>query len=243
MSFFRALWRLLYFASYTSLRIAQVVISGLLPGATVLTALRIRHQWIQHLLPAIGVRVAVQGVPPDFPCIIMGNHRSYLDPAFLVCYVPRSYPVSKAEVAKWPILGYGLKVTGVLFLQRESVASRRTTLQGIAEKVRSGFPILLFPEGTTQAQPQTAPFKIGGFQLAAAEGIPIVPVAVEYRDSADYWVGTDTFLAHFFRRFGQKRMDAYLHFGPTLQHPDPEWLLQQTKAWIDAELLRIAQPF
>ncbi len=240
---FRATWRLLYFAVYTSLRIVQVVMGSLLPGATGARALRIRQQWITHLLPTIGVRVEVQGVSPDFPCILMSNHRSYLDPALLVRYVPNSYPVSKVEVASWPILGYGLKVTGVLFLQRESASSRRTTLQGIAEKVREGFPVMLFPEGTTHAEPQTIPFKIGGFKLAAENGIPIVPVAVEYRDPADYWVGTDTFLAHFLRRFREKRMYAYLHFGPTLQNHDPEVLLQQTKTWIDAELLKIRQGF
>ena len=243
MSFLRACWRLLYFAAYTSLRIAHIVLRSLLPGATVAATLRIRQRWIEHLLPAIGIRIAVQGIAPDFPCILMGNHRSYLDPAFLVRYVPDSYPVSKAEVARWPIIGYGTRVTGVLFLQRESRESRRDTLQAIAEKVQAGFAVILFPEGTTQVRPQTAPFKIGGFRLAAENGIPIVPVAVEYRDPADYWVGSDSFLAHFLRRFGQKRIQAYLHFGPTLRHHDPEWLLQQTKQWIDAELLQIAQRF
>ncbi len=243
MSFFRAVWRLLYFAAYTSIRIAHILIVGLLPGATVYKTLNIRQRWIEHLLPTIGIRVAVQGPVPDFPCILMGNHRSYLDPALIVRDVLYSYPVSKAEVANWPIIGYGTRITGVLFLQRESRESRRETLQGIAEKVRAGFPVILFPEGTTQGGPQTIRFKIGGFKLAAAEGIPIVPVAVEYRDPADYWVGDDTFLAHFLRRFRQKNMDAYLHFGPALRHQDPEWLLNETQKWIDAELLQIRQGF
>ncbi|MCY7327470.1 MAG: 1-acyl-sn-glycerol-3-phosphate acyltransferase, partial [Saprospiraceae bacterium] len=233
----------LYFAIYTSMCIAQMVVVGLLPGATVFKTLHIRQRWIEHLLPAIGIRVTVQGAVPDFPCILMGNHRSYLDPALIVRYVLYSYPVSKAEVAKWPIIGYGTRITGVLFLQRESRESRRETLQGIAEKVRAGFPVILFPEGTTQAAPQTIRFSIGGFKLAAAAGIPIVPVAVEYRDPADYWVGEDSFLAHFLRRFRQKHMDACLHFGPALQHEDPEWLLKETQKWIDRELLQIAPGF
>jgi 1-acyl-sn-glycerol-3-phosphate acyltransferase len=47
-------------------------------------------------------------------------------------------PGIKAEVANWPIVGYGAKVTGVLFLKRESAESRKRTLNGIAEKLQEG---------------------------------------------------------------------------------------------------------
>ncbi|MEO6039056.1 MAG: 1-acyl-sn-glycerol-3-phosphate acyltransferase, partial [Saprospiraceae bacterium] len=139
MPFLRALGRLLYFALYTSLKIGQIVLGNLWRGENIPRALRIRQQWANHLLPFIGVQATMQGDPPDFPCILMGNHRSYLDPVLIVRWV-LAYGVSKAEVAHWPIIGYGTRVAGVIYLKRENVASRRITLQGIAEKVGEGYP-------------------------------------------------------------------------------------------------------
>lgn len=242
MTLLRALWRLLYFAVYTTLRIGQIVLASLLFGQDIPRALRIRQRWANHLLPFIGVRATITGRPPDFPCILMANHRSYLDPVLLVRWV-LAYAVSKAEVARWPIIGYGTRVAGVLHLQRESADSRRITLQGIAEKVRAGYPVILFPEGTTQTGPATLALRPGGFRLAAENDIPIVPVALDYADPADYWVGSDGFIGHFLRRFGQRRIRVILHFGPTLQHSDAEELLRQTQTWIDAELVIIRQQF
>ena len=234
----RAILRLLYFAFYTSLRIAQIMVSSLLLGMDIRRSMRIRQHWARHLLPAIGIRIRTSGTLPDFPCILMGNHRSYLDPAVLIHDV-FAYPVSKAEVARWPIIGYGAKVSGVLFLKRESADSRKRTLHGIAEKLHEGFPVILFPEGTTHSAPSTSSFKPGGFKLAASEGFPIVPVAIDYASSADHWIGDDTFLPHFLRRFGEREMRVQIRYGEAIWSDDPQVLLDEAKTWIDSELLDI----
>lgn len=57
------------------------------------------------------------------------------------------------------------------------------------------------------------------------------------------YVGTDTFLGHFLRSFGQKRMYVDWHFGPTLQNPDPKVLSNETKIWINVKLLKIRTGF
>lgn len=242
MKTLRALFRLLLFVAYTSLRISQIIMSSLIFGEDIRRSMRIRQSWARWLLPRIGIQVHMEGSPPDFSCIVMANHRSYLDPAVLVRDV-LGYPVSKAEVAGWPVIGYGAKVTGVFFVQRESIASRKTTLSGIGLKVKEGFPVILFPEGTTHAQPHTSAFREGGFKLAASEGIPVVPAAIEYGSKADYWIGDDTFLPHFFRRFGEKRIEVFVRYGPAIRDNDPQQLLKKTKTWIDAELADIQNSF
>ena len=234
----RALWRLVLFALYTVCRIMQIVFVSLLPGDSIWKALHIRRAWARWLLPRIGVAARVEGVPPDFPCIIMSNHRSYLDPIVLIMDV-LGYPVSKAEVAHWPIIGYGARVSGVLFLKRENMSSRKKTLNGIGEKVREGFPVILFPEGTTHDKPACIDLKRGGFQLAADQGFPIVPAMIEYGETADYWIGNDTFLPHFFRRFGEKRVRVFVRYGPPLLGTDAKELMTQTRAWIDAQLREV----
>jgi len=232
----RALIRLFYFVGYTVLRVAQIMVSSLFSGENLQRSMRIRNSWARHLLPAIGVQIRTSGAPPDFPCILMGNHRSYLDPIILICDV-NAFPVSKAEVASWPVIGYGASLSGVLFLKRESTSSRKRTLHGIAEKLKAGFPVILFPEGTTHSLPTTIPFKSGGFKLAATERVPIVPVAIDFYSTEDHWIGNDTFLPHFLRRFGEPRMQVQVRYGTPIWGEDPQILLDKARTWIDSELL------
>ncbi len=237
-----ALYRLLFFVFYTIYKSTLIVLSNLILGTDVRRSIRIRQSWAQNLLPHMGIQVHLSGTPPDFPCLLMANHRSYFDPALLARNV-NGYGVAKAEVAKWPVIGWGARVAGVLFLKRESRNSRKVTLAGIAEKIKEGFPVILFVEGTTHAEPSTIEFKPGGFILAAQNNIPIVPAAIEFQSPEDYWFGDDTFLPHLWKRARVKTKIACVHYGPTISGDDPGKLLQETKRWIDAELLRIREGF
>lgn len=238
----RALYRLIYFAVYTLLRISQIIISNWIWGENFDRSMRIRKSWARFLLPRIGISLHVRGEAPSFPCLLMGNHRSYLDPVLLI-HDAIACPVSKAEVANWPVIGYGARVSGVIFLKRESNASRKRTLQGIADQLAEGHSVILFPEGTTHAEPQCRAFKPGGFKLAAQNNIPIAPVAIEFGSVADYWIGNDTFLPHFFRRFSEKQIQAWVHYGPPLSSEDPEHLMRETQNWINRELAEIQKSF
>lgn len=242
MKTLRAIYRLFFFAAYTILKSNQIVFANLFFGTDTQRTMRIRRSWVRGLLPPLGVRMHVEGAPPDFPCILAANHRSYLDPILLMHDV-LGYGVSKAEVAKWPIIGWGAQVAGVLFLKRESHESRRTTLSSIGEKIREGFPVILFVEGTTHTHPTTIDFKPGAFKLAANEGFTIVPAAIEFRSPEDYWVGNDTFLPHLWKRLAVKKKDAHVRYGPAIRGDDWQDLLTKTKSWIDAELLDIRKGF
>ncbi|MFN4080654.1 MAG: lysophospholipid acyltransferase family protein [Saprospiraceae bacterium] len=235
MKSIRALSRLLFFALYTIVRTAEVVIASKIWGIDWDRSLRVRRSFVRFLLPRIGVRLHIEGIAPDYPCLIVGNHRSYLDPAF-ICHEAKAFAVSKAEVAHWPIIGYGTRVTGTLYLQRESAGSRKYTLDAIEAKLREGWPVVLFPEGTTTSLPKTGPFKMGSFRLAAQTGYPIVPAAIRYADPADYWLGDDTFVGHFMRMFGKKRIEASVSFGPPMRDDNPERLMLSVKNWIDARI-------
>ena len=219
-----------------------MALSKLFFGADMWRILRIRRTWARQLLPRLGVQMHVVGTPPEFPCILVANHRSYLDPALLAHDV-LGYGVAKAEVGHWPVIGWGARVAGVLFLKRESRDSRKTTLTGIADKIREGYPVILFVEGTTHVHPATIDFKPGGFKLAASEGFTVVPAAIEYRSPEDYWVDDDTFLPHLLKRLAIKERHAYVRYGPALKNDDAEALLGLAKKWIDAELLEIKKGF
>lgn len=243
MKKFRAGIRFAFFALFLIVLILRISWIRLWRGIDMHRFLAIRQKWTRdYLLPALGVRIFSAGTPPDFPCILMSNHRSYLDPAIL-CSAVLGYPVSKAEVSKWPLLGTGAKLTGILFLKRESHRSRKYILDAIGAKVLEGYPVILFPEGTTHQLPHTSTLKRGAFQLAADQNFPIVPVALEYRSVEDYWIGDDTFVPHFFSRFGEKNMDVRIRYGTAISSDNAQELLDKTQQWMDQQILEMRREF
>lgn len=231
----RLLFRLLFLVFYTSWTVAKIWLLGMIRGEDIYRAMRIRRRWARRILSVLGFRITTTGTPPDFPCLIVGNHRSYIDPIILLREVD-AYPVAKAEVASWPVLGKGAQMAGILYVKRESASSRGETLRLMGEKIAAGFPVLIFPEGTTSDLPGTMPFRKGGFQLAARSGFSVVPVAFLFEDPADYWVGNDTFLGHALRRFGEKELRIKVQYGPGMRGADAEVLMEEARVWIEGQL-------
>jgi 1-acyl-sn-glycerol-3-phosphate acyltransferase len=233
----RIAWRLLFFIFYTTVIVAEIWLRKNLFDADTRSAMRVRRRWARNLLRGVGIRGENEGIAPDFPCIIVSNHRSYLDPILMLRDVD-AFPVAKAELADWPIIGKGAALAGILYLRREHAGSRVSTMRLMEEKIKDGYQIIIFPEGTTSGLPGTLPFKKGVFQLAAKSGIPIVPVALIFSGKKDYWIGKETFMSHAGRRFREKTIEVKVCYGPTLKSGDAEELLVQSKNWIETRLLR-----
>jgi len=233
---FRLVTRFLFFAVYTTLIVSEIWLRNRILGSDVRRSMRIRRRWARNLLQGLGVSVKIEGTAPDFPCLMVSNHRSYIDPILILRDV-YGYPVAKAELANWPLIGKGAKMAGILYLRRESAGSRSGTLRQILEKIDAGFSVIIFPEGTTSALFGTLPFKKGGFKLAAQAKIPVVPVALVFADKRDFWVGKDTFFSHAKRRFGEKKTHIKLCYGTEIKSDNPEVLLSKSQSWIDAVLV------
>lgn len=238
----RSIFRLLFFVAYALLMIGHILIAAAFRGPSMARGIRLRQKWTRWFLPRVGLRMHVQGAVPEGPGMILCNHRSYLDPAVLACDT-FFLPVAKAEVAGWPLIGYAVKLSGILFVKREKSESRKQVLAEIGRKIAEGYPVLVYPEGTTHAEPATIAFRPGVFNLAADTGTPIFPAVIEYRDPADYWIGDDGFLSHFMRRFGQKEIHVYVHYGPALRGKDAGLLMDEVKNWMDLELIKIRNTF
>ncbi len=244
MRFARALFRLLYFVGFAVAFIGRAQLHRWwYRTESTQWALDFRRRWVRrYLLPVLGIRLRLVGRPPQMTCLFVGNHRSYIDPV-LVCAEVLGFPLSKAEVRRWPLIGKGIQLTGILFVQRESTHSRKEAIEAIADRLRQGYSVILFPEGTTHANARTRPFRPGAFKTAVEEGVPIAPVAIDYRDASAYWLDNDTFLAHFLRCFGAPHIDAALHFGPPIQATDALEALTSAQQWIDEQLRLIRQNF
>ena len=159
--------------------------------------------------------VTTRGEIPRGAALVVANHVSYLDPIAVLPYCP-AIPIAKAEVLEWPVIGSVGSALGVIFVARRDHISRVRALRQIHDLLVAGVPVLNFPEGTTTRGDTVRPFWRGSFGVAQRLGVPVVPVAIRYRDPGMAWCGGAAFLPHYLRVASRPRIDVTLSFGAPL---------------------------
>jgi lyso-ornithine lipid O-acyltransferase len=197
-------------------------------------------RWAQALVSAMGITYEVSGEVPHEGVLLLPNHRSYIDVVFFPIHLPVVF-VAKAEVADWPLIGRCAKALGTVFVKRENRDSRRQTRQEVASRLQVGRSVVVFPEGTTTAAPTLLDLKPGMFVVAAEQGLPVAPVALEYGDPNDAWIGKDSFVPHFLQCFSKPRTHLRLHFGPVFRDDDPERLRGAVCTWLRSQLNQLEE--
>ncbi len=186
----------------------------------------------------LGIRIHWFGESPKDPSVLMGNHRSYLDAVVL----PTSFPVvfvARHETKAWPIIGWGATLLGTIWVKREDKESRKATRIAVKDRFDSGYGVVIFPEGTTNKNPELLPYKKGIFYSCAENGFQIAPVAIEYRDPNIAWVDDEWFIPHTFKHFGGRYIDTYVSFGPAFKNKDAEKLIVDVRSWTQKECSRL----
>jgi lyso-ornithine lipid O-acyltransferase len=156
--------------------------------------------------------VAVRGVFPVRPAVLVANHLSYLDPIVIGALVPCA-PIAKGEVARWPVIGAAARALGVQFVDRASAHSGARVLRAARKTLAEGTSILNFPEGTTTDGSSLLPFRRGVFGLARLAGVPVVPIALRFASRDLAWTGGDTFLPHYLRTASRRAPAVHVDVG------------------------------
>ncbi|HYQ57922.1 MAG TPA: lysophospholipid acyltransferase family protein [Draconibacterium sp.] len=194
--------------------------------------------WGRTIIFVCGIRIDRNERLESESFILMSNHRSYLD-IFIVAAITPAAMVGKAEIAKWPFVALGARVTNSILVDRKNQRSLLITMKKIKESVDKGMPVILFPEGTTCKGPLTKKFKNGSFKIAAEENMPIVPMAIDYKDINDAWIDDDTFISHFFRQMGKPLTYVSVRYGNPISDTNYKSLQDKTKAEIESMLTTI----
>jgi 1-acyl-sn-glycerol-3-phosphate acyltransferase len=183
--------RLLY---WWSLAVAGALLLVVAPPAILVSGLAGHREWLypwalfgaRNWLRWSGMKVKVQGrefLDPKQSYVFVSNHRSYLDTATLFAFVGRRIGmISKKEVLKVPILGYGMGYVNVMAIDRSNRERAIKTMQAATERLRSGISFGVFAEGTRALPGEFLQFKKGAFYMAVQAGVPIVPVAIKNTD-------------------------------------------------------------
>lgn len=178
------------------------------------------------LLGAFNIEVAVHGVLPaaDRPLLVVANHVSWLD-SYVVNAVNGARFVAKSEVAAWPVIGPIAGRFGSFFHRRGCFRDARRTVDRVTRALANGYPVGVFPEGTTTAGDRLLPFQPAFFQAAIDARTLVQPVAIRYRtgdggeSKAPTYVGSTTLAESVLDVLRSRRLIAELHFGRRLS-PD-----------------------
>ena len=153
--------------------------------------------WSRRMLTVMGIRLETVGALQPAPVLLLANHVSWLDILAIDAWRPVRF-VSKADVRKWPLLGFMVACGGTLFIERERKRDALRVVHQMADALRAGASVAVFPEGTTGAGPLLLPFHANLLQAAIAAEAPVQPVALRYTEPGfDYspavsWLGATT---------------------------------------------------
>ena len=114
----------------------------------------------------------------DHPTIFVSNHQGFLDMPLLY-HLPWTMKwVSKKSLLYIPVLGWIIKFTGHLSLDRSSRDAMQR-LGNLVQPLRDRIPVMIFPEGTRTISGDLKPFKNGAFLLAHEYGFRIQPMVID----------------------------------------------------------------
>lgn len=180
------------------------------------------QDWSRRMLQHMGVSLVVHGEPPaEGPRLLLANHISWLDILVINAAAPCRF-VSKSEVRRWPLVGPLVEGTGTLFIERARRSDARRVVFQIAERLRAGDVLAVFPEGTTGDGRSLLPFHPNLLQAAVETDMPVQLLGLRYRHAlkgephdAPTYVGDTSLVTSVWRTLGARHVQAELHVGDT----------------------------
>lgn len=188
---------------------------------------------------AMGVAIRTHGRPAARRRVLyVVNHLSWADIPVLGARLRGSF-VAKSEVAGWGAVGWLASFAHTVYVARDRRHSAGTQRNAIADRLRAGGSIILFPEGTNSDGTGVLPFKSSLFAVVAdVPGVVIQPVTLAYTsinglpvtraDLPDLaWVGDTELAPHALGFVGLGRVTAQIIFHSAIDPLD----------WPDRKLL------
>lgn len=119
----------------------------------------------------------VEKIPQQGGGLFLMNHQSFLDP--LLVGLPLSRPVSylaRDSLFRIPVVGWILRNTYVMSINRESAGT--ASLKQAINRMRHGFLVGVFPEGTRTRDGSIGPMKPGFLALIRRAKPTVYPVGI-----------------------------------------------------------------
>ena len=113
------------------------------------------------------------------PRVYAVTHASALDIPILYVYLPFQFRIIfKSELLVYPFVGWHLKRSGQVCINQQNPAASIGAVKSALRSLRSGMPLVIFPEGGRTRDGKIQPFLPGAFFLAIKAQADIVPIAL-----------------------------------------------------------------
>ena len=184
--------------------------------------------WIKLILNALkflcGVSWKVEGIEniPSTPCIVVSNHQGQWESFFLQTLFIPSTSIIKKELLLIPLFGWALRCMKPITLNRlNRVSSLKKVIKKGVIKLKNGFSIILFPEGT-RISPEKGiqPFARSCGLLSVKSGFPVLPIC---HNSGKYWKN---------KKFIKSPGKVILRIGEPILGRDPKVITNEAYNWV-----------
>ena len=180
------------------------------------------HRFCARAMRRMRIDIGVAGVFPERGAVI-SNHLSYVDIVVFATLHPCVF-VSKAEIRRWPVVGWMTTMSGTVYVERGHGGSAMRARKGMQAAVDAGLPVVFFPEGTTTNGSHLLKFHSGLLAQVLYSGSPVTAACLSYsfaedngpgvsvEDDVCYW-GDRNMLAHIFKFLGLRGVRAEVRFA------------------------------
>ena len=189
------------------LAVGFVLVGGVFPFSGPARRRAVIRWWSGRLLRVFGLRLEVDArdgtgrfLAPGGPgAMLVMNHLSWLD-IFVVHSLRPARFIAKAEIGRWPALGWLVDRTGTIFIERGRRHAVREVNHKVAALLADGELVGMFPEGQVGDGERLLPFHANLLQPAIDARAPVVVAGLRYRaadggpTAATYYVGEITLL-------------------------------------------------
>lgn len=121
-------------------------------------------------------------LPREGGIIVVTNHISHFDPLaighFLIWHGRWPRAMAKADLWRVPVIGHLARALGQIPVERNTVRAKDSLVKA-EEALARGECLVIYPEGTVTADPDTWPMtaRPGAARLAFKTGCPVIPIA------------------------------------------------------------------
>jgi len=189
---------------------------------------RDRSGWLSDfcaaMMRAFNIKLSVEG---SFPAsgVLISNHTGYLDILAYAALKPVVF-CAKAEMEKWPLLGWMAMMAGSVFVDRGAGGSAERAKAGMRAAEDEGVPVMFFPEGTTSNGLEILPFHSGLLAVSLEAQQPITAAYIRYtldedngpgvrvQDDVCFWGDDAPMLPHIFKLLGLKGVHVWVRIAP-----------------------------
>jgi 1-acyl-sn-glycerol-3-phosphate acyltransferase len=143
---------------------------------------RIARVWARSCVWVSGSKLTVIGaekLPKNPIAVYASNHTSYMDIPVVFSSLPFQFRIlAKKELWSMPFIGWYLNRSGQIPIDTHSAHASHSSLSAGTRALRSGTPLVVFPEGSRTPDGNLQAFLPGAAFLAIRAQVPVVPMAL-----------------------------------------------------------------